>query len=243
MSSQQVLLHRPLPGARLNLAHPLARHLVLCMNFNEQGSRAMDLSPYGAHGRLSGFGSPAKRHFGGVDFNYTTPSYIEIPSSHTQLDFTSEELSIVARIKFDVWGFGARVIFCRGENNTDGYLLYGMQQFLVFATFQSGASQESDSYSDLLVGNSYTTGLSRSGATDILFCINGVDRTSIVNPHTDPTTCSRSAKIGIWDDKSSFPFDGKMEFLYIFGGIALSTSEHKAIHENPYAPYGYSLFL
>ena len=69
MAGEQVLYNRPLPGARLNMSHPLAKGLVGCWLLNENGGiRAMDLSPYGNHGLLVGFPSPTPRPFNGLPF-------------------------------------------------------------------------------------------------------------------------------------------------------------------------------
>lgn len=243
MGSQQLLLHRPLPGARLNMAHPLARYLVLCMTFNEQGSRAMDLSPSGAHGRLYGFGSPAKRHIGGLDFVAATPSYVEIPASFTQLDFISEDFSVVARIKIDSLA-DTRTIVKRASSDNDGYSFdITPTGRLRATTYQMFASQFSRSDVEaIVIGTEYTVGLSRSGAS-IRLSIDGVDVTTSPVVHDDPVSNAGDFLIGINRDLTTDPFDGKIEFLRVFRGISLSEAEHKAIYENPYAPYGYPLFL
>ncbi|MBU0847226.1 LamG domain-containing protein [Patescibacteria group bacterium] len=66
----QVLTYRPLPGAMLNMAHPLTQGLVGCWLLNENsGIRAMDLSPYANHGTLTNFDSPPRRSFNGLNFD------------------------------------------------------------------------------------------------------------------------------------------------------------------------------
>jgi len=69
--NEQFLTYRPLPGARLNMAHPLTKGLVGMWLLNEGGYRAMDLSPYGNHGVLTNFASPARRPFNGLPFDGT----------------------------------------------------------------------------------------------------------------------------------------------------------------------------
>lgn len=237
------LTYRPLHGARLNIAHPMAKNMVLCMLLNEQGSRAMDLSPYQANGALTGFGDPAKRPFNGLDFNPATPSHVVIPAAHTQLNFIAEPYSIIMRVMLDsvvlpVW------FYMRGLSGLEGYDFWvqaGGQ--LHSSTHQGGVSQHTASAPGALAAATrYTLGTSRNGASVRLF-INGVDSTAAPVVHINPVTCARSAKIGIYDDLVSWPFDGRIEFLYVWGRRALSETEHKAVHENPYAPYGYNLFL
>jgi len=56
-----------------------------------------------------------------LDFDPTAPpDYVLIPAAHTQLDFTSEDFSIIARVRIDSLA-SHRVIFNRGLQATDGY--------------------------------------------------------------------------------------------------------------------------
>jgi len=225
------------------MAHPLAKNMVLCMLLNEQGSRAMDLSPSGAHGRLYGFGSPAKRHISGLDFIAATPSYVEIPAAFTQLDFTSENFSIIARVYLDT-AAGYRTIFQRGARNVDGYRWLWHQDIgLAFLTSTFGV--EPATYTNagtLSAATWYTLGVSRNGALVTLYK-NGVDFTAVQGDHTTIATSSRTAKIGSSDTVTEFPFDGKIEFLRVWKHKVLTELEHKAIYENPYAPYGSKMFI
>ena len=241
--TQQHLTYRPLPGTRLNMAHPLAEGLVLCMNFNEQGSRAMDLSPSGAHGRLSGFGSPAKRHIQGLDFVSANPSYVEIPAAFTQLDFTSEDFSLIMRQKFDSLK-NNDVLFIRGFWLTDGwYINIDAAGTVWFNSFQFGFFQRTYTAVGAVATDTwYTLGFSRSG-TSVRIYRNAVDVSDTIGVHQNFDTCARSAKIGIYDNLAQDKLDGKMEFLRVFRGIALTEAQHKAIHEQPNAPYGYPLFI
>ena len=86
-----------------------------------------------------------------------------------------------------------------------------------------------DTNGDMVTGTWYTVGVSRDGAAARIY-VNGVDEVRVEGTHINPLTSARSAKIGIHDDKASNPFDGQIEFLRIFGGIALSASEHLAYH-------------
>lgn len=225
------------------MAHPLAEHLVLCMNFNEQGSRVMDLSPSGAHGRLSGFGSPAKRHIQGLDFIRAIPSYVEIPAAFTQLNFTSEDFSIIVRCYIDALA-NHTVFFARGLYQIDGYRMLTLSNGTFdVGTYQNLASQDTVSAVGVVTTGSWLTlGFSRSGATITLYK-NGADATDTPAGHINPTTSARTAKMGIDDNRIAYPLDGKMEFLYVWRKRKLSEADHKAIHEQPNAPYGYNLFL
>ncbi len=236
------LAYRPLPGARLDMAHPMAKNLVLCMLFNEQGSRAMDLSPYQANGALVGFGSPARRPFNGLPFTKATPSYIEIPARYTQLDFISEDFSIIIRVLFKDLA-AHQWLFTRGLYRVDGYYFYILNTgYVLFETNQHLANQSSFTLIGSVVANQwYTLGVSRKGASVRVFR-DGEDKTQTAASHINPTTCGGTAKIGI-SDTLAYPLSGEVEFLYVFGNRALSAPEHKAIHENPYAPYGSPMFI
>ena len=103
--NSQVLTYRPLPGARLDMAHPLTQGLVGCWLLNENaGIRAMDLSPYGNHGTLTGFDSPPRRSFNGLAFDGVDDQIIASGPSGVMPNFTV----IVWRyaLEFDNYGPG-----------------------------------------------------------------------------------------------------------------------------------------
>ena len=164
-----------------------------------------------------------------LDFNGATPDYVEILAAFTQLDFTSEAFTIIARLNTTL-GAAHASIFTRGLINTDGYWFdISPSGVLEGRTFQGGASQTSSSTSGAIVsGNYYTVGMTRDGATVILFK-NGVDVTDVHAVHVNPLTSARSAKIGVYDDKASYPFDGKIDELVIFRR-ALSPAEMLFAH-------------
>lgn len=80
--------NKPLPGAQLDCAHPLARGLVGCWLMNEGGWRCHDLSPYKNHGALVGFGSPPRRSSLGLQFD-GVDDYVQVPYA-ASLDNFSE---------------------------------------------------------------------------------------------------------------------------------------------------------
>jgi len=201
------------------------------------------LSPYQANGRLSGFGSPAKRHISGLDFIAANPSYVEIPAAFTQLDFTHEDFSAISKIRLDDSTVNRR-LFYRGLVDVDGWYFYvHANGYISMVTNQAAAYQESHGTNgSIAINTDYTIGFSRSGASVRLY-VDGVEDINVADVHIDPLTCARTAKIGIHNDLLTGAWDGRIEFLYIYGRRYLSKAEHRAIHENPYAPYGYKLFV
>ena len=178
-----------------------------------------------------------------LDFVATNTDFVEIPADQTQLNFTSGDFSIIARVKTDDLTAN-NYVFARGINNTDGYVvMINASGQLDFYTSQSGVNQRSRSDSDIVIATWYTVGISRIGTSAIPY-INGLDAHSLVGSHTDPLTCARSAKIGIHDNKSAAPFDGKIEFLMVYER-ALDENEHLYIHNNswPQSESGLALWL
>lgn len=204
----------------------------LDMNFGHgSGVKLLDKSPFHAHGDITTATWANGLHHRCLDFNPDTPDYVEIPASFTQLDFTSsEDFSLIATIYVDDLS-ALRTIFSRGEYNANGWFLrVGTVGRLEVFTFQSGAAQASYSTAgDIVVLNWCTVGLSRVGASIRLY-VNGVDVTSTVGTHIDPTSSSAAAKIGVEDSVPIRGFDGKIEFLRIFGGIALPAEAHAWFH-------------
>lgn len=95
----QFLTGRPLPGAQLNMSHPLTRGLVGCWLLQESGGIiAWDSSPYGNHGKLVGFASPPHRPFNGLPFGGA--QYVDC-GAQTSLNLTTG-LTLEAWIKTSV---------------------------------------------------------------------------------------------------------------------------------------------
>ena len=194
------------------------------------GPELGDKTRYRSHGAIITATWADGLHGRGLDFDPTGPDYVEIPLTHTQLDFTTEDFSGVVRLKVDDLTSN-RNIFTRGWMNTDGYFWFidttGASDF---RTSQALFLQRTATLGGEVVINTwYTLGFSRNGVSVRLYK-NGVDVTSIVGVHVDPASCARNATIGIWQDLLTDPFDGMIEFLRIFGGVALSASEHLAWH-------------
>jgi len=194
------------------------------------GTKLFDKSRYRSHGAITGASWATGLHGKCLDFDPTIPSYVEIPASHNQLNFTSEDFSIIARLSLDV--LADACVVCRGLFSSQGWLLRTrLAGYIDFATCQSGATQFSASSTGgvAIPGFPYTIGISRSGAAVTIY-VNGVADTASAGTHNNPTTCTRAAKIGTYDQTVEYRFDGKIEFFRIFGGIALSASEHLAWH-------------
>jgi len=165
-----------------------------------------------------------------LDFNLANPDYVDIPAAHTQLDFTTEDFSIITRIEPDQVALRS-TIFMRGKPNADGYsyrIDAGGQ--LVFLTWQLAAFQITrGNAAAIAVDTWYTIGMSRAGASVRVY-INGVDDVTAAGAHIDPATCARNAVLGLYGQEIiNYPFDGKIEFQRIFG-VALTASEHLAYH-------------
>jgi len=219
-----------LPGRKVP-APPMPSYVKLAEAFGVgAGTDLFDKSRYRSHGAITGAAWAAGVHGFCLDFNPATPSYVLIPAAHTQLNFIADDFSIIARIYVDDLTIH-RSVFVRGVWDDDGWLFTirsaGQMRFM---TFQALANQFTQSAAaDIVIGTWYTVGFSRAGANARVYR-NGVDVTAVPGVHINPATCARSAKIGIWDDVLTQPFDGKIEFLRVFGGIALAASEHLAWH-------------
>jgi len=192
-----------------------------------------DKSRYRSNGDFRSDGHPdwvkSPNGLWAMDFDPDTPDYVEIPASYTQLDFTSEDFSVVLRVRLDTLT-STQYLFVRGLLNADGwYCQIHINGFLRVYTNQLAAQQASfTADGSILAATGYTLGFSRNGAS-IRAYINGVDSTSVAGVHINPVTCGRSAKIGIYDNLATLPFDGKITFLRICN-YALSAGQHNKMH-------------
>ena len=118
----QVLTYRPLPGARLDMAHPLTKGLVGCWLLNEGGYRAMDLSPYGNHGTLVGFASPVRRPFNGLTFDGAA-TYVNLGSNSRIRNFTAMSCIIWLKTKLKAGVSYQHIIDSGRWASTYGYVL------------------------------------------------------------------------------------------------------------------------
>lgn len=194
------------------------------------GASLFDKSRYRSHGAITGAAWAAGVHGYCLDFNAAVPDYVEIPAAHTQLNFTSEDFSGIARINLETLTDNETIIV-RGLLATDGWWFFVLDtgNLAVYTMRPVGAGGTLSAAGDIGAGTWYTVGFSRNGASVKLYR-NGVDVTVAPGVHADLLPSARTAKIAVYDDLATSPLDGKIEFLRIFGGIALAASEHLAWH-------------
>lgn len=212
-------------------APTLPSYVYLDMAFGVgAGTTLYDKSRYRSHGTITGASWAAGLHGYSLDFNPAIPDYVVISADYTQLDFTSEKFSLIARVYIDDLS-AHRTLMMRGAAGVSGWYSYiHSTGKLVVSTNQAAAIQNSMStVGGIAAGAWYTLGFSRDGAS-ILIYVNGSEDTPTAGVHIDPTTSAIDATIGVRNDLATQPYDGHMEFLRIFGGVALAASEHKAWH-------------
>jgi len=209
----------------------LGDEVFLYLPFYEGGGAVLhDLSQYKSHGAITGATWADGVHWKCLDFNPLIPSYVEIPADQTQLNFTAEDFSIITRVNIDdLTSF--RELFGRGEVNVSGYrLMVLLTGAIRFDTYQVPIRQDTISTAgDITTGAWFTVGVSRVGASVRLYR-NGVDVTSVIGVHVNPTTSPDSGIIGYYLNGAEGEMDGKIEFLRVFGGVALSEADHLAWH-------------
>jgi len=193
------------------------------------GAELKDKSRYRSHGAIIGADWADGVHGRCLDFVAANNDYVEIPFTHTQLNFTSQDFSIVVRVIVDAFPDNA-IIFDRGAFNADGYRFVILNSGAMrFYTSQLVTQSSGTGVGSVAIGTQYTLGMSRSGANIRLFR-NGVDITTIFGVHVDPLSAIRRARIGSLSTAVDDLLDGRIEFFRVFGGIALSASEHLAWH-------------
>lgn len=198
-----------------------------------QGSKIWNRAKGGSAGDGTVYGAKWVRQPSGIwalDFD-GQDDYVEIAAAYTQLNFTIEDFSIILRFNADSLATVPHLVD-RGRCALDGwYTRISAAGVVVLGTNQALASQEQGTPAGSIVINTrYTLGFSRSGDT-VLIYRNGIDITSAHIAMIDPDNCLRHCVIGIHDNLIVNPFNGKIEFLRIFGGIALPASTHLAWHK------------
>ena len=114
-----------------------------------------------------------------------------------------------------------RTLFCRGLADNDGWYFFisNTNGRLFIATCQGGgaaATQASfGSINDVIVGTWVLAGATRSGEHGNLYS-NGRLTTDGPQTHIDPDSSARELHIGILDDETTEPFDGKMAYPRIW---------------------------
>jgi len=220
-------------GSKSTIYDPYAHLVAFDGSFSiGTGSVLVDGSTYNSHGAITTASWAAGLHTACLDFNSATPDYVTIPAAYDQLDFTSEAFSIVARIYVDSLTVH-RTILSRHVDSASGYWFFILSTGLVYLRTSNLAGNQNTlgTVGGVLINTWYTVGMSRVGASVRVYR-NGVDTTSSPGVHVDPVTNAGNAIIGVRNDLATNPFDGKIEFCRVFGGVALSATEHLRYHNN-----------
>ena len=238
MAGEQLLYNRPLPGARVNMAHTLAKGLVGCWLLNENGGmRAMDASPHNNHGTLVGFTDPPRRPFNGQSYDGTA-TYINVglPTS----------LSPTTAITMEAWfkafsiGNGPALISKWYDGGaTRGYLLQVVSTGDIKIGVNSGSELLSDTgevvvdtwYHAVGTYDSNTMRIYKNGSQIKSAAATG--GLSLMNENTN---------IGRDPNPGGAYFTGLIALVRIYGR-ALSAEEVKAFYISPYKPMGLPLFF
>ena len=222
MPGEQLFTNRPLPGARLNMAHPLTRGLVGCWLLNETGGiRAMDLSPYGNHGRLVGFASPVRRPFNGLPFD-GVDDYVDVGNG-ASLNVTGP-FSIELWVKFTAYLNGGII---DKNYSSDGWMLWSQSDPLV-ALYVNNAHQVEMTSPALSVW-SHTAAVMDSVSSRIY--LGGVLKNT--GTSTFPTGNSSDAVV-IGKDFNLGRFSNVVLGIVRVYNRALNAQEIKELYMNPY---------
>lgn len=242
MPGEQLFINRPLPGARLDMSHPLAKGLVGCWLMNEQGNIAYDLSPYKNHGSLVNFTSPlyslGQRSIQGIKFD-GIDSYIDCGSANSLnllSDFTLSTWIYITSIGTITGTVGTRT------DRNDFTLPYGL---IVSATniplfrMGNGASQSScDSTVVLNQSVWYNITASIKGTIMKLYQ-NGI----LIKSATYGGTRQTLSKLTIGSRSTSANFFyGHINNVMIWN-TALSEHNIKNLYISPYSPGGKNMFI
>lgn len=194
------------------------------------GATLFDRSRYRAHGAISGASWATGLHGMALQFDTSVDDYVEVTANISQLQFTSEDFSGIARVKATNLD-SLRWICASGQEGVSGFDFF-VEVGGYLCLFISDADGYNEIWSDpgaIALNTWHTAGFSRSGSSVKVY-VDGADVTYWAQAVPDPAPSELSFKIGTWYDPWCYCFDGLIEFLAIIGGIALSASEHKAWH-------------
>lgn len=235
MPGEQILYQRPLPGARLNMAHPLALGLIGCWLLNENGGlRAMDLSPYGNHGILQG----PIRAFNGMLFD-GVDDYVNLGSPAILGGMST--LTVGAWIKPAAYPPAADVarIFHRAEGGNPNRILMDINEngYLRLTINNSGNIQTTDAVP--LSSYSLATGIYNRGNIDVY--INHLKQATGSIADQAITAGNIGVRIG-YDVADARPFNGSIAGVWIWSRV-LSPEDIKSLYLSPYKPMGLPMFI
>ena len=196
------------------------------------GAKVMDKSRHRAHATMSGATWADGVNGRCIDLDSSVPAYIQVPAAYSHLDFTSEDFSIVWRLVVNDVASQA-CIYSKGRYAQSGITIFcQLNGSLIFNTSQSGFVQYQEADAGKIEdGIPYTVGLSRSGKT-ALWYVDGLECTKTHRDLIDPASTAYSLTVGVTYTLSGTPWDGQLEFLRVFKGIALDASAHLAWHNS-----------
>lgn len=147
-----------------------------------------------------------------------------------QLDFTTSNFSVVARIfPTDITHNGQ--IIDRGRHLVSGWYIAQYNLGLLHVqTNQGGTQQNSRTAANALANDTwYTVGFTRAGA-DIDIYVNGLDATALPSVHQDPVSVVTPTLIGVYWTQAHEFYEGRISDLKVFSR-ALTPAEHLAFHQ------------
>ena len=163
---------------------------------------------------ISSFGSPVWSNLGRT---LASGNYLE--ATATALNFTTSDFSVF------MWIYPTSLtiapnLFCRGLYLTDGYRTQlGTTGSIIFDTYQAAARQQSFSAANAVIINKWQfVGFTRAGAVGKVWA-DSVNKTTTSGTHINPTTSTRTLKIGIYDDKVTEPFIGRIALILVYSRV------------------------
>jgi len=154
--------------------------------------------------------------------------YIE--STTPALNFTTGNFSGWAWVYPTTITGDSRMLLCRGSANTDGWYFNINTNGALFINTNQAANRASYSANGAAVINKWQLlGFTRIGTACAVW-IDAVDATATAQAITNPATCARTLKVGVYDDKVTNPFIGVMGEFGVTSG-ALSEGEWMQLYQ------------
>jgi len=178
------------------------------------GSSFADRSAYGHLCTVTGaLWTPHGRDFDGDDYIELTDDGV----ATSPLNFTSGNFTIMVWLKISVLD-ATRVIYQRGLYNTDGfYWMLLSNGDLDSYSNQADANQRNlSTVGDIVVDEIALVTLVRTGTAITMYKNTDLLTLATTTAITDPATCSRTAKIGVHDDKAQRFWKGSMGEFWIY---------------------------
>jgi hypothetical protein len=160
----------------------------------------LDVSRSGNNGTLVNGPTFSSRNGGGIVLDGTN-DYISLGNT---LNYTSENFT------FSIWVFinslstnsagQGPILFYKGAFNVNGYYTQiGQNGNIIFVTNNLGVSQVSSINANTIsTGNIYNISFTRNGTSARIY-VNGIDVTTTIGTHSNPTTSSSTFTIGSYN--------------------------------------------